>query len=66
MNDAVKIQLALLQGVENMAPVFDAAEGMKSDLERRGWSPTVAESIAHQWVIRVINMVFNPATQGGT
>lgn len=42
--------LALLAGLEATAPLFEAAEGMKADLERRGWSPTAAETIALQWV----------------
>ncbi|MFB7671319.1 hypothetical protein ACFC26_07860 [Kitasatospora purpeofusca] len=42
----------LLQIREQMAPLFDAADGMRRDLEARGWSPSVAEALAAQWLSR--------------
>lgn len=51
--------LALIEGIEALAPIFEAAEGMKTDLERRGWSPTVAESVAHQWMLNVMQRIWS-------
>jgi hypothetical protein len=38
----------------NLTPAFDAADGMRADLEKRGWSPTAAEGMAMTWLTRVI------------
>lgn len=40
----------LLLMSEQMAPIFDAADGMRADLEKRGWSPTAAEQVALAWL----------------
>lgn len=55
----VDAMLGLLEGVQALAPLFDAAEGMKADLERRGWSPTVAESTAHHWMLLVMTQIWS-------
>lgn len=44
--------------VEGTAPIFDAADGMRADLEKRGWSPAAAEQIAMSWVIGALGAVF--------
>ena len=41
----------LLLMAEQMAPIFDAADGMRADLEKRGWSPTAAEQVALAWLM---------------
>lgn len=51
---------ALLVMSEQMAPIFDAAEGMKADMEKRGWSPTAAEQVALTWLIGAMGQI-----QGG-
>lgn len=45
---------ALLLMSEQMAPIFDAAEGIKADMEKRGWSPTAAEQVALTWLTSAI------------
>lgn len=42
---------ALLIMAEQTAPIFDAADGMRADLEKRGWSPTAAEQVALTWLV---------------
>lgn len=59
MSQDKEFMLALLDGIEALSPIFDAAEGMKADLERRGWSPTVAESVAHQWLLNVMQRIWS-------
>lgn len=54
MNEEKSFAEEMLQGMEAMAPVFDFADGMRANLERRGWSPTMAEAIAGQWLAHVI------------
>lgn len=49
---------ALLTSLDGVSPIFDAADGMKVDLERRGWSPTVAEALAAQWLAGVMGKVW--------
>lgn len=50
--DAARKQLALnmMQMSEIIAPVFDTADGMRAELEKRGWSPTAAEAAALEWL----------------
>lgn len=52
---------ALLDVSESMGPIFDTAEGMKADLERRGWSPTAAETAALTWLTGALNHVWRSA-----
>ena len=56
---AHELAKALADGIDQMAPIFDAAEGMKADLERRGWSDHVAEDIVHQWLINVMQQLWS-------
>lgn len=48
---------ALLIMSEQMAPLFDAAEGMKADMEKRGWSPTAAEQVALTWLVGAVSSI---------
>lgn len=58
-NTAPNVIQDLITAVEALSPLFDAADGMKADLERRGWSPTMAEAIAHQWISLVLNQIWS-------
>lgn len=51
----------LLMMSEQMAPIFDTADGMRADLEKRGWSPTAAETAALTWLCGFISATCNPA-----
>ena len=51
MSDQPDLVTALLAVNETMGPVFDAADGIKANLERRGWSPTAAEQVALAWLL---------------
>lgn len=42
---------------EQMATIFDAADGMRADLEKRGWSPTAAEQVALTWLTSAMSSV---------
>lgn len=48
---------ALLIMAEQTAPVFDAADGMRADLEKRGWSPTAAEQVALTWLVSAMGSI---------
>jgi hypothetical protein len=48
----------LLIAQEQMAPIFDAADGIRSDLAKRGWSPTAAEQAALTWLCAAIGSAF--------
>ncbi|WP_282203915.1 hypothetical protein [Kitasatospora fiedleri] len=48
------VEEALLQARENMTPFFDAADGMRRDLEARGWSPAMAEQVAAKFLILIM------------
>jgi hypothetical protein len=39
---------------ESLAPVFDAADGMRADLRARGWSEANAEIITVTWTQRLV------------
>lgn len=44
----------LIQAQETIAPVYDAAEGVKADMIARGWSPPKAEAAALCWLQAVL------------
>jgi len=53
-----ELSSALMQINEQMAPILDAADGMRTDLERRGWSPTASETVALQWLVGAVSQVW--------
>jgi hypothetical protein len=50
-----QLSTGLLAMSEQMAPMFDAADGMRADMEKRGWSPTAAEHVALTWLVAAMN-----------
>lgn len=57
--DRVRHELAnaMLQMTETIAPILDTADGMRADLEQRGWSPTAAEQAAAAWLTGALGAV---------
>ena len=55
-----KAELAsmLMDYTDMLTPIFDAAEGMRADLERRGFSPTAAESVANEWLMSAMRFIW--------
>ena len=50
-NDANRaVAVAMADVMEGFGPVWDAADGVRADLVRRGWSQAIAESLAASWV----------------
>lgn len=49
-----ELALNLIQMKENMEPLYEAAEGTRTDLLSRGWSASMAERIAGEWLIKMI------------
>jgi hypothetical protein len=47
-----------------LEPIYDAADGMKRDLEARGWSPAMAEQCAGTWLATTLAGI-GTATGGG-
>ncbi len=47
---SMQMTQALLDAMEMMAPIIDAADGLRADMEKRGWSPTAAEAVALTWL----------------
>lgn len=58
--ERTKLATDLLTLQEQMAPVYDAADGMRAELQARGWSPTAAEQAALTWLCAAIATAFNP------
>jgi hypothetical protein len=52
---------AMLTMTEQLTPIFDTADGMRADLEKRGWSPTAAEKVALSWLLGAVGMVMGGA-----
>lgn len=48
---------ALLTMQQQVEPIFDAADGIRADMEKRGWSPTAAESVALAWLQGMLAMM---------
>lgn len=64
-DDAAKARHELASGLlainEQLEPLFDAADGVRADMERRGYSPTAAEAIALQWLQGAMSLVWKQA-----
>ncbi len=56
-NQRSELSAALLQMNEQIAPILDNADGMRVEMERRGWSPTAAEQVALQWLRSALTLV---------
>jgi hypothetical protein len=52
---------SLLEMREQFAPIFDTAEGMRADMEKRGWSPTAAEAASLTWLQGALTFVWQSA-----
>lgn len=46
----------MLMAKEQITPMLDAADGMRKEMEGRGWSPTAAETVALQWLCSMMAM----------
>lgn len=44
------LRVDMLDAVGLLEPVLDAADGMRRDMEARGWSSTMAEHCAGSWL----------------
>lgn len=55
---ATQLAGALMEAIAAVAPIFDAGDGIKADLEKRGWSPTAAEQVALQWVMNAMQKIW--------
>ena len=53
-----ELTVALMQGIDALSPIFDSADGLRADLERRGWSPTASEAAAQEWLLGAIRLVW--------
>lgn len=56
-----ELATALMDIAEQMSPILDAADGMRHELEGRGWSPTAAEQVALQWLLGAMTQVWRGA-----
>jgi uncharacterized protein involved in copper resistance len=61
VNARQELANSMMEYSENIAPLFDAADGMKADLERRGWSPTMAEGLAATWLQGALTHIWKVA-----
>jgi hypothetical protein len=52
----------LLELSELMAPMLDAADGLRREMERRGWSAAAAEDAALAWYKHMLNMSMRAPT----
>lgn len=54
---AETIGLGMMTMVGALQPVFDTADGMKRDLEARGWSPALAEQVVAVWLATMMQQI---------
>lgn len=52
-----QITMAMLDMSGCLEPIYDTADGMKRELESRGWSPTMAEQGAGAWLIGALSTI---------
>ncbi|MEV4971985.1 hypothetical protein [Streptomyces scopuliridis] len=48
------LALSLMDNAELLVPLFDAADGMRADLVKRGWSANIAEYLAGSWLAAML------------
>jgi hypothetical protein len=48
----------MLQMSAAFEPVFDAGKGLRAKLEADGWSPTIAEALAAEFVRETVQLAF--------
>lgn len=51
---------AMMAVVENLQPIYAAAEGQRKQLEERGWSAWASERIAVEFACGMIRSIFAP------
>lgn len=51
---AAKLAASMMDTLTALRPLFEAAQGLKSQLEADGWSPTAAEQIAEAIVLKAL------------
>lgn len=49
---------ALLEAREQFGPIFDSADGIRAEMEGRGWSPAAAEKVALTWLMGMLGQAF--------
>lgn len=52
----------LLLMSEQMAPMFDAADGIRADMLKRGWSPASAERVSLAWLMNALDSAMRGAS----
>lgn len=56
LQDAIaSITKGALATTEMIQPIMEAAQGQRTMLEKNGWSPTMAESMAAQYYVSTVN-----------
>jgi hypothetical protein len=45
-----RLAVGMLDMAGILTPIYDAADGMRHELESRGWSPAMAEHAAGVWL----------------
>lgn len=51
------LRAALFNVLPNLVPVYEFAEGQRVELERRGWSPSMAEAAAGTILVDLLHSV---------
>ncbi|MFD5509139.1 hypothetical protein ACFWIB_15360 [Streptomyces sp. NPDC127051] len=59
LSDQGQLAGILLNLQESMAPIYDAADGVRAELLSRGWSPGAAEQAAATWLCAAIKSMWN-------
>ncbi|GAA2732422.1 hypothetical protein [Streptomyces nogalater] len=58
LDEVAEVRAQMINGFlalhEDIAPAFDAADGMRVDLVARGWSPPMAEMLVATWLQRTL------------
>ncbi|MFI8084342.1 hypothetical protein ACIF6L_26510 [Kitasatospora sp. NPDC086009] len=54
MTESASVSEGLLEVREHLVPFFDAADGMRRDMEARGWSSAMAEYVAGRWLANLL------------
>lgn len=57
------LALGLVDLHEQLGPIYDTADGIRAELNRRGWSPTAAEAAALTWLQGALGFMWIQAAQ---
>lgn len=66
MSPGAEAAEAIADVLDASRPLIEASAGLRADLERQGFSPTVAEGVAASWLVEAHRAMWRRSTKTKT